>query len=239
MLHVFIGKFLGGGEGEGLLFGDGLAGLHGGAHAVQGIDGVDGGGAGGGEGLINELDVGGEFFAIRTAKGQDALREPISGGGADGPGAAHDHISDGAGGFAEIFGADDFKFMGQQALLNEEDGIFFGVEGNGAEMRGASVNGHIHRGGEGRGRELARFGFHLADFRLDVVENGLLPEFFQIRIAREPGEIAVTELQGAFQGEGGALKLFGEGIAAGEVVKDEGIIGLQPGEAFIDFQTFL
>ena len=44
MPHIFVGKFLGGGERERLLFGHGFAARHFAAHVVHGVDGINGGG---------------------------------------------------------------------------------------------------------------------------------------------------------------------------------------------------
>ncbi len=74
--------------------------------------------------LINGFDVRGKFFQIVSAKGQRALREAVSRRRADGAGAAHDHVANGRGGFAEIFRGDNFEFVRQQPLLDEPDGVF-------------------------------------------------------------------------------------------------------------------
>ena len=44
----------------------------------------------------------------------------------------------------EIFGGDNLKFVRKQPLFDQQNGIFGGVEGDGAEVFGASANGDIH-----------------------------------------------------------------------------------------------
>ena len=81
---------------------------------------------------------------IVSAKGARALGQSVGGGGADGPRAAHDHFPDGPRRGAEIGHGHDLELMRQQPLLDEQDGVFPGVEGNGAIVPGASFHGDIH-----------------------------------------------------------------------------------------------
>ena len=48
------------------------------------------------------------------------------------------------GGFAEIFRGNNFEFVRQQPLLDEQNGIPRAVEGDGAVMLGASADGDVH-----------------------------------------------------------------------------------------------
>lgn len=144
MLHVFAGEFLGGGEREELAFCHRLSGTHVTADVIHRVDGIHGGGPCIFQNLINRLDVGGEFLQVAAAKGKRALRQAVGGGGADGSGAAHDHVGDGGGGGAEIRGGDDLEFVREQPLLDEEDGVLCAVKGDGAEMLGAAPDGDIH-----------------------------------------------------------------------------------------------
>jgi hypothetical protein len=142
--RVFVGEFLRGRKGERLLFLDGFGVAHDGAHAVHGVDGINGGGPGGLQRLVNGFDVVGEFFQVAPAKGARALGQAVGGGRADGSGAADNHVFNGESGLAEIARGNDFEFVRQQALLNEQHGILFGVEGDGAVMPGLAAKGDVH-----------------------------------------------------------------------------------------------
>ena len=144
MPHVFTGKFLSGGKSERLLLGNGFPGAHHGADAVHGIDRIHRCGARGFERFINNSDVPGKFSLVASAKGECALSQAISGGGGDGRRAAHNHVPDGSGGFAEIFRGDDFELMREQPLFDEQDGIACAVEGDGAVVLRAAADGDIH-----------------------------------------------------------------------------------------------
>jgi hypothetical protein len=56
----------------------------------------------------------------------------------------------------------------------------------------------------------AGFDFQPPDSGFDFVVGGLLAEFFQVRVFGKPCEIAVSEAQGLFQRERGAVELAGE-----------------------------
>ena len=142
---VAVGEFLGGGQGEGLLLGHGGAGRHGAEHVVHGVHGVHGGGPGVGEGLVNGVGVDGEFFQVAAFEGAEALGEAVGGGGPDGAGAAHDHVGDGGGGLAIVFGGDDFELVRQEALLDEEHGVGGGVKSDSAIVAGPALDGDIHK----------------------------------------------------------------------------------------------
>ena len=62
------------------------------ANVVHRVDGINGGGPRGFERLINGFDVRGKFLQVASAKGERALRQAVGGRGADGAGAAHDHV---------------------------------------------------------------------------------------------------------------------------------------------------
>ena len=144
MRHVLVGEVLGGGEGEGLLLGDGGAGGHRATHIKHRVDGVHSGGAG-------LLQHGENFFHIRlklhqvlAAKRPRALRQPVSRRRADGSRAAHDHVADGDGGGAEVARADDLELVRQQALLDEPDLVLRRLEADGAVVARAPTDGHVH-----------------------------------------------------------------------------------------------
>ena len=115
------------------------------ADIVHRVDGIHGGGPRIFQNLINRLDVGGKFLQVAAAKGERALRQAVGCGGTDGAGTAHDHVGDGGGGGAEIWGGDDFEFVREQPLLDEEDGVLRAVKGDGAEMPGAALDGDVHK----------------------------------------------------------------------------------------------
>ena len=75
-----------------------------------------------------------EFRQIAPAKGQRALGQAVGRRCANCTGAAHDHVVDGRGGVAEILGGDDFEFVREQPLFDEQDGVMRAVKGDGAEM---------------------------------------------------------------------------------------------------------
>ena len=73
--------------------------------------------------------------------------------------------------------------MRQQPLLDEQDGVFPGVEGDGAIMPGASVDGNIHRRDAPRTKIfLARLDLHLADFGQDFFVAGMFAQVVKIRV---------------------------------------------------------
>ena len=74
MRHILVSEVLGGGEGEGLLLGDGRAGGHGAAHVEHGVDGVNGGGAGVLEHGEDGFDVRLKLRQVFPAKRPRALR---------------------------------------------------------------------------------------------------------------------------------------------------------------------
>ncbi len=144
MGHIFVGKFLGGRQGQLLLFGDGFTGAHRRADLTHGVDGINRRGPSGFERLVNGVNVTTELRQIVSAESERALGQAISRRCTNRPGAPHHHVVNGAGGFAEIFRRDNFEFVGKQALLNEQDRLSRGVEGDGAMMPGAPADGDIH-----------------------------------------------------------------------------------------------
>jgi len=67
----------------------------------------------------------------------------------------------------------------------------------------------------------------------------MLPEIDEIGIPGQPLEIAITEIQRAFQGADRLVKLLGQRIASGEIVVHERILGAQLGELHVHPQAFL
>ena len=143
MPHVFVGKLLRCRQRQCLLLLDRLAGAHGLSHVVHRVNGVNRGGSRGFEGVVNGLDVRQELGQVAAPEGARALGEPIGRGGANRASAAHDHVFDGPGGLAEIARRDDAKFVWQQPLLDEQDGIGPDVERHGAKVSGATVDGGV------------------------------------------------------------------------------------------------
>ena len=86
----------------------------------------------------------GKFPQIVAAKGERALRQAVSRRRADRARAADDHVADGGGGFAKIFRGDDFEFVREQSLFDEQNGISRAIKGDGAKMSRASANGDVH-----------------------------------------------------------------------------------------------
>jgi hypothetical protein len=56
---------------------------------------------------------------------------------------------------------------------------------------------------------------------LNITVTRLLADFAEIRILGEPVEIAIAEVQRLFQREDGPVEVVGEGITAGQIVKNE------------------
>src|SRR5579885_423621 len=80
--------------------------------------------------------------------------------------------------------------------------------------------------------------FQPLDFVLNLAILRLSAKVLQVRVAGQPGEIAVAQLQGAFQGKGGAIKLASERITAGQIVKDHRLVRLQPRQTLVQLQPF-
>jgi hypothetical protein len=147
MGYVFLRKFFGGGQGQGLPFGYRLADAHCVLDSVHRVDRINGSRASRREGAIYNLQVARKPCKVISTKSARALGQTVGGGGANGASAAHYHVRDGAGSFAKVSGGHDFKLMGQKALFDEEDGVLRGVEGNGSEMAGFSAQGDVHQTG--------------------------------------------------------------------------------------------
>ena len=58
-------------------------------------------------------------------------------------------------------------------------------------------------------------------------------EIAQVRVDGDPFEVAITEVEGLLEGAGGELAVVGKGVAASEVVMDEGVLGAEADEVFI------
>ena len=58
---------------------------------------------------------------------------------------SNDHDGEGASGGAKIRSADNVKFMRQQPLLNEPNGILFAIKGDGAMRLETAAEGDVHR----------------------------------------------------------------------------------------------
>ena len=245
--NVLAGKFLGGGQGQGLLLGHGGSGPQGAEDGVHGVDRVNRGRAGGLEGLINEMEMGGKPGRIAAAKSARTLGQAVGGGRANGAGAAHDHLRDGPGRGAEIGHGRDLEAVRQPPLLDQADLVAGGVESDRAEMAGAAAQANIHidligirRGGLKPGRSVrpestetgarqAPSGFlegAVADSGLDFFIPGVFTEILEVRVPGHPVEIIVTEIEGGSEGLGGQIALLGQGIAAGQVVMHGGIVPL-------------
>ena len=147
MFDVLVGEFLGGRQGQGLLFLHRLSGPHGAEDALHCIDRIDGRGTGGSELVKNGLDVAGEFFQVPAAKGKGALRETESGGRTNGPCSTDHHVTDRGGRGAEIGQRRHEKMMGQLPLIDEHHSIPLAIERDGAVMGGAPAEGDIHGSG--------------------------------------------------------------------------------------------
>jgi hypothetical protein len=143
--HVFVGELFGRRERQRLLLLYGLAGAHRCPDLIHRIDRIDGGRAGVLQDLKDPLQVMLKSIDITAAKAARPLRQAISRGSANCPGAPDDHVRDGAGRLRKIRHGDDFEFMGQQALLDEQHGILRAIKSDGPVVGAAASNGDIHR----------------------------------------------------------------------------------------------
>jgi hypothetical protein len=87
------------------------------------------------------------FLELRkgfAAEGAEALGEAVGGGGADGARAANDHVGDGLGSGFIIRGAEEFEFVGEEALFDEDDFVGNWIEGNGAEGFSFGTDANFH-----------------------------------------------------------------------------------------------
>ena len=85
------------------------------------------------------------------------------------------------GGLAEVARGDDLKFVRQQPLLDEQDGIARRVESDGAVMARAALSGDVHgviRAGTASRRIKVQvtLDFHLADFVFDGAVERMFAE---------------------------------------------------------------
>ena len=84
-----------------------------------------------------------------------------------------------------------------------------------------STNAHL---------EFAEFGADFPVGRMDA-------EIAQVRVDGDPFEVAITEVEGLLEGAGGKLAVVGKGVTAGKVVVDEGVLGAEADEVFIDAEA--
>ena len=89
------------------------------------------------------------------------------------------------GGFAEIFGGDDFEFVRQQPLLDEQNGVARAIKSDGAKMLGAAADGDVHVEINRNVRKEHEIQPALIFIRRILLwissVNRLLAEFFQVR----------------------------------------------------------
>ena len=144
MADVLVREFLRGGKREGLFLFDGIAAAHRRQHIVHRVDRIDSSRPRGFQGPVNGFNVGRKIFEMIATECPRALCQAVSRGGADRAGAAHDHVPDGIGRLPEIARGDDLEFVRKQALLDEQDGVFFRVKSDGPEMLFTSVESDVH-----------------------------------------------------------------------------------------------
>ncbi|MGA2030036.1 MAG: hypothetical protein ABSG87_08185 [Verrucomicrobiota bacterium] len=66
--------------------------------------------------------------------------------------------------------------------------------------------------------------------------NWLLAKFAKVWVLGKPVEIAIAKMKCFFQSDRGMVKLLGERVAAGKVVKNERIAGSNSCETFVHFK---
>lgn len=79
-------------------------------------------------------------------------------------------------------------------------------------------------------------GLEKADFGPELAVGRVGPEGLEMGVAGEMVEIAVTESQSVVESLNGVGEAVGEAVAAGEVVKDGGVVGTETGQLEVDLQ---
>jgi hypothetical protein len=67
----------------------------------------------------------------------------------------------------------------------------------------------------------------------------VLPQLSKIRIAGKPFEISIPQSQGFSQSNCCGIEIAIQRITAGQIVKDERVSWLKPGQLFVDFQAVI
>src|SRR5262245_48629137 len=67
----------------------------------------------------------------------------------------------------------------------------------------------------------------------------MLAEFAKVGVAGEPFEVAVTQSERLFERSGGGFKFAIQGVAAGQIVKNQRIARLKAGQFLVHFKTEL
>jgi hypothetical protein len=83
------------------------------------------------------------------------------------------------------------------------------------------------------------FDVHFADLGFDFEKDRVLAQGAKVRILGEPFEIPVAEGKRFLERVGGRVHLTDERVAAGEVVEDEGIVGFEAGQFFVDLKALI
>jgi hypothetical protein len=94
--------------------------------------------------------------------------------------------------------------------------------------------GDIH---ERRREDSARFDLDGPHFGADAFVFGVIAKVFKIGVLGHPFEIPVAEIYGRVEGFNGQLDLAGQGVAACQIVVNQGVIRSQAREAFVHLQA--
>ena len=86
----------------------------------------------------------GKSLDVCAVKHARSLVQPVGRRCADGAGAAHDHVLDGAGRLAKVARCDDLELVRQQPLFDKQHRVFAGLECNGAVTPRAPANRDVH-----------------------------------------------------------------------------------------------
>ena len=102
---------------------------------------------------------------------------------------------------------------------------------------GAPAKLDIHEARAGPEVWLADLNLQVAQLGADSLIKGMAADVLQVGIFGQPFKVAITHAQRAFESASGLRRPVDERIAARQVVKDEGIVGTELGELFVDFET--
>jgi hypothetical protein len=84
-----------------------------------------------------------------------------------------------------------------------------------------------------------RLAFEVEEFVANAVEEHVVSEVGQVGVPEEHGVIVEATVDSFIEGGSGLFDFVGQRIAAGEVIKDDRIIGQETGEADIDLESGL
>jgi hypothetical protein len=144
-LNVPIGKTMGRLERQVLLRRNRLAlGQHF-PDLTQGVDRVHSGRTGGGENSLHLIEMSCKRSKPFPPEGPRTLGKTIGSGGTDSTGTPDDHVADGRCRLEVAAGPNTMKSVGQQPLLNQDNGVSGRIEFDGSEVTDLAADHDVHR----------------------------------------------------------------------------------------------